>query len=89
MRRTYQDMCRDAQVDDKVTRLISGHATPEMQQLYSTIRHDEVRSELGKVVSLVGFKHALALEARGQPTASVATAGASGAESGAEAAKAP
>jgi hypothetical protein len=35
-RRTLQDLCRAAQVHDFVARSISGHATVEMQQLYSS-----------------------------------------------------
>ncbi len=60
MRRTYQDMCRAAEVEDKVTRAISGHATQEMQDHYSTFNEEEIRKNLGKVVSLVGYKEALA-----------------------------
>jgi hypothetical protein len=34
MLRTFQDLCRAAQVHDFVARSISRHATVEMQQLY-------------------------------------------------------
>jgi len=55
MRRTFQDLCRAAQVHDSVARAISGHATVEMQQLYSSVDGAEVRSSLAKVISLAGF----------------------------------
>ena len=54
MRRTFQDLCRAAQVHDSVARAISGHATVEMQQLYSSVDGAEVRSGLAKVISLAG-----------------------------------
>jgi hypothetical protein len=37
MRRTYQDLARAAEMKDLVTRAISGHATEQMQQHYSTV----------------------------------------------------
>jgi len=55
MRRTFQDLCRAAQLHDFVTRAISGHATVEMQQLYSSVAGSEIRSGLAKVISLVGL----------------------------------
>jgi integrase len=58
MRRTFQDLCRAAQVHDFVARAISGHATVEMQQLYSSVDGSEVRSGLAKVISLAGFVRA-------------------------------
>lgn len=64
MRRTFQDLARAAEVRDLVTRSISGHATETMQQHYSTVHPDEQRQGLGKVVSLAGFREALA----GSPT---------------------
>lgn len=60
MRRTFQDLARAAQVKDIVTRSISGHATEEMQDHYSTVDGDEQRGALAKVVSLAGFRDALA-----------------------------
>ena len=56
MRRTFQDLCRAAQVHDFVARAISGHATVEMQQLYSSVDGSEVRNGLAKVISLAGFR---------------------------------
>ena len=48
MRRTFQDLGRSAQVDDFVVRAISGHATTTMQEHYSSVSGDEVRSGLGR-----------------------------------------
>ena len=42
MRRTFQDLAREAAVADVVTRSISGHATATMQAHYSTARDHEV-----------------------------------------------
>lgn len=52
MRRTYQDLAREAGIHDAVTRAISGHATPEMQLHYSTARGDEVKHALAKVARM-------------------------------------
>jgi hypothetical protein len=52
MRRTYQDLCRAANVADIVTRAISGHATLEMQRHYSTVSGDEMRAGLAKVYDI-------------------------------------
>jgi integrase len=58
MRRTFQDLCRAAQVHDFVARSISGHATVEMHQHYSSVSSLEVRDGLAKVLSLLDFKRA-------------------------------
>ena len=58
MRRTFQDLGRAAQVHDLVVRAISGHATSEMQQHYSTVAGEEVRAGLAKVIFLAGFAKA-------------------------------
>jgi integrase len=55
MRRTFQDLGRAANVHDFVVRAISGHATTTMQEHYSSVSGDEVRSGLGKVVALAGI----------------------------------
>lgn len=39
-------------ITDIVTRAISGHATPEMQRHYSTVRDDEIRAGLAKVIDI-------------------------------------
>jgi hypothetical protein len=53
MRRTFQDLCRAAQVSDLVTRSISGHATESMQRHYSTVALDEQRRGLSNVIQLL------------------------------------
>jgi integrase len=58
MRRTFQDLARAAEVADVVTRAVSGHATEAMQQHYSSVGAEEMRAELGKVVSLAGLRAA-------------------------------
>lgn len=55
MRRTFQDMGRVANVPDLVVRSISGHATAEMQELYSSVGDDEKRQGLGRVIQLFGL----------------------------------
>ena len=52
MRRTYQDLCRAANVADIVTPSISGHATEDMQRNYSTVSADEQRAGLAAVIDL-------------------------------------
>lgn len=55
MRRTAQDLSRLAGVNDLVTRAVSGHSDVAMQELYSTIRGEEMRKSLAAVVQLVGL----------------------------------
>ncbi len=52
MRRTFQDLARQANVPDLVTRAISGHATERMQRRYSTAHLEEIRDAVGKVAAL-------------------------------------
>jgi integrase len=52
LRRTFNDLARAAQVNDLVTRSISGHLTEKMQHHYSTVNADEQRAALAKVISL-------------------------------------
>ncbi|MFI5298793.1 MAG: tyrosine-type recombinase/integrase [Polyangiales bacterium] len=52
MRRTFQDLARNADVHDLVTRAISGHATERMQRHYSTAQREEMREAVGKVISI-------------------------------------
>lgn len=54
MRRTFQDLARTADVPDLITRSVSGHATPEMQRHYSTVRGEEQRTALQGLVDLMG-----------------------------------
>jgi hypothetical protein len=53
MRRTFQDLARQADVHDFITRAISGHATERMQRHYSTAQREEIRNAVGKVIFLV------------------------------------
>jgi hypothetical protein len=53
MRRTFQDLCRAAEVGDLVTRSISGHATETMQRHYSTVSLEEQRRGLSNVIHLL------------------------------------
>lgn len=52
MRRTYNDLMREAKVNDVVTRAISGHATESMQRHYSTVTDSEVREGLAAVIDI-------------------------------------
>jgi hypothetical protein len=63
MRRTYQDLCRAANVQDIVTRSISGHATPEMQRHYSTVSSAEQRDGLAKVIDIATRRERIAAAA--------------------------
>ena len=54
LRRTFNDLARAAQVNDLVTRSISGHQTEQMQHHYSTVNGGEQRDALAKVISLFG-----------------------------------
>ncbi|HEX3595513.1 MAG TPA: hypothetical protein VHU80_10435 [Polyangiaceae bacterium] len=51
MRRTFNDLARQAQVHDIVLRAISGHQTERMQRHYSTAQREEMRAAVGKVIS--------------------------------------
>jgi integrase len=52
LRRTFNDLARAAQVNDLVTRSISGHLTEKMQRHYSTVNGGEQREALAKVIRL-------------------------------------
>jgi hypothetical protein len=56
MRRTFQDLAREANIDSIVQRSICGHATPEMSQLYSTVGQKEIQRAVGKVISISGYR---------------------------------
>lgn len=68
MRRTFNDLCRAARVEDIVTRSISGHLTERMQHHYSTVRGDEQRASIAKVIDLMTAREARALAENGTPT---------------------
>jgi hypothetical protein len=62
MRRSYQDLCRAAGVEDDVQKFICGHSTgpiarretgSRMTRHYSTFRPDETRAAIEKVAALV------------------------------------
>jgi hypothetical protein len=53
MRRTFQDLARQSNVHDTVTRAISGHQTERMQRHYSTASTDEMRAAVGRLVGSV------------------------------------
>jgi hypothetical protein len=55
MRRTARDLSRLAGVNDHVIRAVSGRSDVAMQELYSTIRGEEMRKSLAAVVQLVGL----------------------------------
>lgn len=52
LRRTFQDLSRAAEVEGIITRSISGHATEEMQEHYSTVHGAEQKAALAKVISI-------------------------------------
>jgi integrase len=52
MRRTFNDLARQAHVHDIILRAISGHQTERMQRHYSTAQQDEMRAAVGKVISI-------------------------------------
>ena len=64
MRRTYQDLARAAEMRDLVTRAISGHATEQMQQHYSTVAQSEMREGIAKIISLAGVREVMAKQER-------------------------
>jgi hypothetical protein len=63
-RRTFQDLGRAASVHDFVVRAISGHATTSMQEHYSSVSGDEVRTGLAKVLALAGIAKAPPIQTR-------------------------
>jgi integrase len=52
LRRTFNDLARAAQVNDLVTRSISGHLTERMQHHYSSVNAAEQREAVSKVIRL-------------------------------------
>lgn len=78
MRRTFNDMARQAGVESLVTKSISGHLTDRMKDHYSTVRAPEQRDSIGRVLRLV---HAASST---EPDVGGANGGASGEQGGAE-----
>lgn len=56
LRRTFQDLTREAEVDAFIAKAISGHATDAMREHYSTARDVEVARGIAKVISLAGVR---------------------------------
>jgi hypothetical protein len=52
LRRTFQDLSREAKLEGVVAKAISGHETDAMRILYSTAQTDEVTRGIAKVVGL-------------------------------------
>lgn len=73
MRRTFNDLCRAARVEDIVTRSISGHLTERMQHHYSTVRGDEQRAGIAKVIDLMTARQIRSLGENGAPTGTLTT----------------
>ena len=71
LRRTFNDLARVAQVNDVVTRSISGHLTSRMQDHYSTPAAEEKREGIARVIELARHRAAFASTAapRGAPRA--------------------
>ena len=71
LRRTFNDLPRVAQVNDVVTRSISGHLTSRMQDHYSTPAAEEKREGIARVIELARHRPALASAAdpKGVPRA--------------------
>jgi hypothetical protein len=64
MRRTFYDLARRAQIDSVVRRAIAGHLTARMKWTYSTAQVEEMRSAVGKVISIATARQARARRAR-------------------------
>lgn len=55
MRRTFNDLSRQAGTIGLVTRAITGHETEEMQDQYSTVSPAEKRAAIARVIGLMGY----------------------------------
>jgi integrase len=67
LRRTFNDLARTACVEGIVTRSISGHATERMQHHYSTVRSDEQRASIARVIDLMTARDRSADDPEKQP----------------------
>ena len=56
MRRTFQDLARNADIESIVRQKICGHATQEMSELYSTVPQREIQAAVGAVISLAKYR---------------------------------
>jgi hypothetical protein len=68
MRRKFNDLARAARVEAIVTRSISGHLTERMQHQYSTVRPDEQRQSIARVISYSARLEITRTVARHPPT---------------------
>ena len=59
MRRTFQDLARNADIETIVRQKICGHATQEMSDLYSTVPQKEIQAAVGAVISLAKYRELL------------------------------
>jgi hypothetical protein len=50
LRRTFNDLAREAQVEGVVTKSISGHLTERMRERYSTVAPIEQRASIARVI---------------------------------------
>jgi hypothetical protein len=57
MRRTFQDLSREAQVEGIVAKAISGHATDAMRLHYSTAQDAEVEQGIARVIDIASRRH--------------------------------
>jgi hypothetical protein len=56
MRRTFQDLARNTEIEQIVRQKICGHATNEMTDLYSTIPQPEIERAVGQIISIAGYR---------------------------------
>jgi hypothetical protein len=66
MRRTFNDLMRQAKVEAIVTKSISGHQTERMREHYSTLTPEEQRRSIGNVVQLFAARPPKSGEERGE-----------------------
>jgi hypothetical protein len=60
LRRSFQDLCREAGVGGVLARGICGHKTPEMTARYSTVALDETEAAIGRIIDFAAAKRARA-----------------------------
>lgn len=58
LRRTFQDLAREAGISDVLARGICLHRTPEMTARYSTVRLNETQQAIGKIIDFAEAKRA-------------------------------
>ena len=68
MRRTFNDLAREAAIDGVVMRAVSGHQTEEMRYRYSSARQNEIEAAVAKVVNLADRREARSGGASGGAT---------------------